>query len=414
MAKKFLDVFSAFSIVALTGYGHAIAQDVARPAKVETVAATDASNSWTYPAIVVPSQEASVSFRVAGQVVELPVRAASRLKTGDVIAKLDPRDFEAQIAQLESQRDQAVAQLDALKSGARSEEVRALEAAVASASAQVTLAQDAAKRAQALVERDIAAPVTLDQAQAELSVAEATLKSQKEQLAIGLSGGRQEDVAAAEAALRGIETQIKIARDSLSDATLVAPFDGIVARRNIDNFTLIQAGQEIVLLQNISKLHLSFDVPGSDVSDISRSNDPKSVVIFESSNAEYSAEFVEFSTQAEAATQTYRGRIAVNAPKDTTILPGMVGHVLIRAEAIADTIVSVSLSAVGAEPDGSPFVWVVDDNNTVAQRAVETGEIIGGRVTITSGLEAGETVVSAGVSRLQERMEIRPITKVGG
>ncbi|WP_421704553.1 efflux RND transporter periplasmic adaptor subunit [Aliiroseovarius sp.] len=390
------------------------AQDVVRPAKVAMAETTASSQTWTYPAIVLPSQEASVSFRVSGQVIDLPVRAAAGLKTGDVIAKLDPRDYEAQVAQLESQRDQAVAQLEALRSGARDEEVRALEAAVESARVQVELAQDEADRARTLVDRNVAAPVVLEQAEAQLRVAEATLKSQEEQLAIGVAGGREEEITGAEAALRGIETQLQAARDSLADTTLTAPFDGIVARRNVEAFTQVQAGQDIILLQNIATLHLAFDVPGADVPNISRSPDLQVMAIFPGSDAEHEAEFVEFSTQAEAATQTYRGRVSITAPADRTVLPGMVGQIVVRAPQTDAQEVHVPLSAIGADPNGAPFVWIVGTDNRVTKRAIETGPVAGDRVTIASGLAAGETVVSGGVSRLQEGMEIRPITKVGG
>ncbi|MBO6636663.1 MAG: efflux RND transporter periplasmic adaptor subunit [Roseitalea sp.] len=390
------------------------AQDGPRPAKVETVAAEAAERSWTFPAIVLPSQEVSLSFRVSGQVTELPIRAAAPIAAGDVIAKLDPRDFEAQVAQLESQRDQSLAQLDALRSGARDEEVRAQEAAVESARAQADLARDDVERTQQLVERGVVSRVNLEQAESQLRVAEASLRAQQEQLAIAQAGGRDEDIASAEAGLRGLEAQLESARDNLADTVLTAPFDGVVARRSIDNFTLIQAGQEIVLLQNIATVHLAFDVPGTDVPDIAQTEQISAVATFSATESEFPAELVEFSTQAETATQTYRGSVSITAPEGSPILPGMVGRVILRGGKAIDPVISISLSAVGAEPDGAPFVWIVDEAGKVAKQSIETGAINGTRVRVLSGLEAGATIVAAGVSRLQDGMVIRPITQVGG
>ncbi|MEO0863581.1 MAG: biotin/lipoyl-binding protein [Pseudomonadota bacterium] len=196
------------------------AQEVVRPAKVFTVAETDSTVRRTYPAIVLPNREADLSFRVSGRVIELPVRGAQQVQAGDVIARLDPRNFERQIAQLESQRDQSAAQLRALRSGARAEEIVALEAAVASAEAQVDQARDQAARTRELAERGVVATARLEQDEATLRVAEANLQAQVEQLAIGQSGGRAEDIEAAEAALRGLEAQLQVARDNLADATL--------------------------------------------------------------------------------------------------------------------------------------------------------------------------------------------------
>ena len=69
---------------------------------------------------------------------------------------------------------------------------------------------------------------------------------------IGQVGGRPEGIAVAEVAIRGIDVQIKVFRGSLSDATLLAPFDRIVARRTVENFTNVQAGQSIVVLQGLN------------------------------------------------------------------------------------------------------------------------------------------------------------------
>ena len=229
--------------------GPAVAQDIVRPAKVITVEASDTAVRRVYPGLVLPSEEVELSFRVSGRVIELPMRAALTVAEGDVLARLDPRDFERQITQLESQIDQSEAQLKALKAGARAEEIVALEAAVAAAQAQVDQAREQAVRTRELEERGVVAAAKLEQDEAALSVAEANLRAQQEQLVIGQSGGRAEDIEAAEAALRGLQAQVQVARDDLSDATLRAPFSGIVARRDIENFSNIQAGQTVALLQ---------------------------------------------------------------------------------------------------------------------------------------------------------------------
>lgn len=408
-------VFSTSNVAA--GYAQSTA-DTARPAKVFTVSATVPELRREYPGIVLPSQEVELSFRVSGRVVELPIRGAQRVTEGDVIAQLDQRDFETTIAQLESQRDQALAQLSALRTGARAEEIAALEAAVAAAQAQVDQANDQVGRTRQLVERDVVAQAQLDGELSELRVAQANLDAQVEQLRIGQAGGRAEEVEAAEAALRGLETQIETAQSNLDDATLRAPFTGIIARRDIENFSNIQAGQSVVLLQALSTVNVAFDIPGADVVTLA-SNGPDlitSQVLFDALPDQlFDAEFVEFSTQADAATQTYRGRVSVVIPNQTFVLPGMVAQVITTAPVTGASRLDVPLTAVAARPDGTSFVWVVDpSNNGVSSRVVSLGSPSGDMVAITEGVEDGETVVTAGVSQLQEGMVIRPVTRVGG
>ncbi|WP_282047972.1 efflux RND transporter periplasmic adaptor subunit [Sulfitobacter mediterraneus] len=409
-------VFGIVGLIGIVTGGTAWAQDATpRPAKVVTVAASSATISRKYPAIVLPSQEIELSFKVSGQVVELPIRAASEISAGDVIAQIETRDFENQIAQLQSSKDQAEAQLDALRAGARPEEIAALEAAVASAQAQVEQTTDALARAETLLERGVATRAQVEGAQAEARVAQAGLRAQQEQLRIGEIGGRPEEIAAAEAAMRGIDAQIKVARDNLSDATLTAPFDGIIARRDIENFSNVSAGQSIALLQRLQVVHLAFDIPSLDVTELTL-NGAKSistVATFNSLPGEvFETELVEFSVQADSATQTYRGRVSVEVPDGAVILPGMVANV-VSSTGGAAAQVSAPLSAIAAKPDGSPFVWVVDENGKVSGQDVTLGEASGAGVVVNEGLSDGDTIVSAGVSEIIEGMTIRPITRVG-
>lgn len=232
---------------------------------------------------------------------------------------------------------------------------------------------------------------------------------------IGEIGGRPEEIAAAEAALRGIDTQIKVARDSLQDATLTAPFDGIIARRDIENFTNVSAGQSIALLQALNVVHLAFDIPSLDVTELTR-NGPgaiTNVAIFNSLRGqEFETELVEFSVQADSATQTYRGRVSVEVPENAMILPGMVASVISSTPGSAAQI-SAPLSAIASAPDGSPFVWLVNDAGQVAAQDVSLGEASGAGVVVTQGLNDGDMIVSAGVSEIIDGMTIRPITQVG-
>jgi multidrug efflux pump subunit AcrA (membrane-fusion protein) len=385
-----------------------------RPAKVAVVQSADATFERHYPAIVRPSMEAILSFRVSGRVTELPIRAASRVKEGDVIAQLDPRDFERQVAQLQTQRDQAVAQLTALQSGARPEEVSSIEAEIEALQAQVDQAQDQANRTRELFKKDLVAAASLEKDETALNVAEAQLRAQNQQLAIAQTGGRPEDVEAAEAALRGLDTQIKSAQDRLNDATLRAPFDGIIAQRNIDNFTNIQAGQNVVLLQRLSDVDLVFDVPGPDVTRFAQSNPVINVQLAALPDETIKAEIVEFTSQADAATQTYRGRVRINVSDKITILPGMVGTVIAAAPSGDDQNLSVPVTAIGANADGSSFVWIVDRENAVRKSTVTLGRILGDSIIVTDGVSAGDSIVAAGVTQVRDGMTIRPISKVGG
>ncbi len=393
-----------------------LAQEGTRPAKVFILAEQPSEITRHYPAVVLPSQEVELSFRVSGNLIDLPIRGSMRVKKGDVIARVDTRDFEAQGAQIQSQLDQAQAELTALRTGARPQEIASLEAGVAAAQAEVDQAREQVERSRTLAERGTVAQAKLDQDEAARRVAEAQLRTQIEQLAIGREGGRPEEIDAAQAAIRGLEAQLETVRNNIADATLRAPFDGIIARRDVENFSNIQAGQSVALLQALAVVHLSFDVPAPDVTALAAGgvqNITNQVALNALPGQEFSAETVEFSIQPGSTTQVYRGRVAVQVPEGAVILPGMVGTVTSRAPG-AGPEMTIPLTAVGAAASGDPQVWIVDDAGQVSQRPVTLGRVIGAHVVVTSGLQSGETIVSAGISALTPGMFIRPVTKIGG
>ncbi|MFT4961229.1 MAG: multidrug efflux system membrane fusion protein [Paracoccaceae bacterium] len=392
------------------------AAKTARPAKVIEVVTKPVALQVQYPAIVYPSQEVELSFRVSGRVVKLSVRAADKVVEGDVIAQLDTRDFENALKQLESQHDQAEQQHIALMAGARPEDILALEASVNAMQAQLDQATAQVERTQTLQTKGVVAQAELDKDIATARVANANLKTAEEQLAIGNAGGRLEDIAASEAALRGLESQVDQAKDQLEYATLRAPFDGIIAQRLIDNFTNIQAGSEVVLLQQLSTIDMVFDIPGADVLKWTE-RDPDGITVdveLSGIGTKFTAtELVEFSTQADPGTQTYRARVAVKVPDGTRVLPGMAGRVRVTSSEPGVEKPDIPLTALATDAQGKPFVWIVDDKGAVSAQPVTPGSVSGGDVTITEGLAAGVKIVTAGVSRLRAGDVIRPINAVG-
>ncbi len=132
-------------------------------------------------------------------------------------------------------------------------------------------------------------------------MAEAELEAKKQELIKGQSGARVEDVAAQEAAIKGLKSTLQSLNDTLSDATLRAPFDGIIATRNVENFSNIQAKEAIATLQAISTPNLVFDVPA--LARVGDNNIDLKVVLDSIPGREFIAERNEFSTQADAATQ---------------------------------------------------------------------------------------------------------------
>lgn len=386
-----------------------------RPVKTVIVKSTNSSFVRSYSAVISPSQEADLSFRVSGRIIKLPILSGDKVKKGDVIAQLDLRDFKSKVVQNESQLVQAREQLEELKAGARAEDLASLKADVTAAQAQLDAANAQAGRTEKLFKKGITTKTQLDQDVTSSRVAKATLDAKQQALKKGKAGARKEDLATQEAVIAGVQSQLEEAKDNLSDATLRAPFDGIIAVRKVDNFTNVQAKDEIAVLQNLKKLDATFDVPAPDVAKLARIKAFDLKVTIESIPAKiFKAKQSEFSTQADTATQTYRGRVSIEDLGDEIVLPGMTGNLIVTAKQEGVGVIMLPIAAIASSAEGKPFVWVVDpSDNKTSKRELVTGEAVGAGIIVSSGLKEGDVVVTAGLSALQDNMVVKPITKIG-
>lgn len=388
---------------------------IIRPVKIVTVEPVSSAYERNYSAVIIPSQEADLSFRVSGSIVELPIRNGVRVEKGDVIAQLDVRDFKASIAQIASQLVQAHEKMDQLKAGARAEDLAALQADVAAAMAQLNSAIAQVARTDELFKKGIIAKAKLDEDETSQQVAEANLEAKQQALIKGKAGARKEDLAAQQAVIDGVQSQLESAKDNLSDATLRAPFDGIIAIRKVENFSNIQAKEAVASLQNIKVLDAIFDVPAPDVATLGKIQKFDLKIVMESIPGKvFEAKRSEFSTQADTATQTYRGRVTIEDLDGEVILPGMIGTLFVTSIVEEKTRILLPVVAIASAADGKPFVWVVDStNNKVSKRSISVGEASGPNVIISDGIKKGDVVAVAGISALQDGMVVKPVTAIG-
>jgi len=330
---------------------------VIRPVKTITATPVNDLISRTYAAVVTTSQQVELSFRVSGKLQELPIKNGDRVKQGDVIAKLDERDFKANITQVESQLNQENAQLKALRAGARPEDIAALNAAVKAAESEVQKAQSQFNRTEGLVKKQVIARQELDNDRSALTVAKANLDARKQELIKGKAGGRKEDVSAQLANIEGLKSQLKNLQETLKDATLRAPFNGIISTHSVENFSNIQAKETIATIHKASEE--VFNIPAPDV-------------------------------------------VVLSPERENIILAVSL-----------DSFPNLPLSAVTSTPSGEPFIWIINESNQVVKRPVSLGNAAGDQVVITEGITEGDVIATAGISVLQENMTVKPITAVG-
>lgn len=204
------------------------------------------------------------------------------------------------------------------------------------------------------------------------------------------------------------------ARQNLEYATIEAPFEGLVSRRLVDNFTTVAAGQPVARLQDVSELRVAIQVPESVLAMVDEGDQREMSARFPFlPDQSFTLEFRELVAEPDRASQTYTALFALPDDIPANILPGMTASVRIIIEPDADIAqdgVIVPISALAPTPEGGFVVWVFDPAaSAVSARRVAVGPVSGQTVRVDEGLRAGEQIVTAGVTALYEGMIVRPL-----
>jgi RND family efflux transporter MFP subunit len=388
-----------------------------RPVRAMQVANTAGITGRAFPGRAKASAEVNLAFRVSGPLIERPVNVGDFIKKGDVVARIDPRDFETALADLSNKLAEARAQLKALRV-ARPEEIGSLEAALAAAKATLAKAEADYQRVQQLYLNDNASKADFDQARALRDVAREAVNTAIERLRIGQRGARAEDIEAQHARIRTLEAKQKLARDALEDTWLKVPFDGYIAQTFVENFQYVRAMQPIVRLLDIARIEMVVHIPESLISLAPHVTDI--TVRYDTfADREIPAHIKEIGTEASQTTRTYPVTLIMKQPQDIQILPGMAGKATGRIESldqVAGAGVVVPVSAVfSPEGNDKSCVWVIDEaTQKVMRRNVTLGELTAVGIRVTSGLKPGEWIATAGVRSLREGQQVRILHEHGG
>jgi RND family efflux transporter MFP subunit len=392
--------------------GDATQSDAIRPVKTMVVAAGDEPQVRSFPGRVEAAKRVELAFQVPGLLTKFPVREGQKIAKGELIGQLRRDEFQARLTTLQGQLDQARAKLRALHAGERPEERLRREAQVRAAEARMANARADLDRAETLISRRAISTADYDAATTAFRVAQEDHTAAIQMLEQSVIA-REEDLDAKEAAVRGLEGRVVEASIQLSDTTLSAPYDGVIAQRFVEEGQNVQAKQAVVRFQDANELEVIVDVPENVMAGAIRTADIVQMVaeVSGAPGLQFPVHLKEIAQVADPATQTFAVRVLMQAPPDLNILPGMTAIVTVtyhRAK-ILDSRILVPISAVLKEATGEQVVWVLGSEQTVSRRPVKLGEATGGRVEIVDGLQAGDRIAVAGVTFLRDGMKVRDL-----
>ncbi|WP_428308208.1 efflux RND transporter periplasmic adaptor subunit [Lacipirellula sp.] len=386
-----------------------------RPVKTMVIAAGGDVRTRIFPGVAEAARRVELAFQVPGVLVKFPVKEGQRVAKGEVIGELRQDEFQARLTQLQGELDQARAVLRRLQSGERPEETLRRESQVRAAAARMANARAEYGRFEQLVRNSAVSRSQYEIAETAYQVAQEEYQAAVQLLEKGAIG-REEDIDAQAATVRGLEGRVVEAALQLSDATLVAPYDGVIAQRFVEEGQNVRAKEPIVRFQDVEEIEVVVDVPETVMAADIRTADVIDLQA-EFSGApglRFPVEIREIAQVADPTTQTFKVRTAMQAPTDVTILPGMTATVTAdfrRASVLGDRLL-VPVSAVVKKDAGDQIVWVIEDDgdaHKVAKRVVKLGDATGGDIEIVAGLAPGDRIAIAGASRLRDGMQVRDL-----
>lgn len=339
---------------------------LALPASAEESATAPAAPRPVVSEIVAPSGELALSFvgtvaakvevdlgfPMGGTIAARPVERGDVVATGDLLARLDPEELEA--------------------------DLRAAEAGVAVASAQTNSARDARDRARELVARGVGAQTRLDDAERALVAADARLK--------------QAEATTARAA------------DIRKLATLTAPWDGVVTTIYQEPGASLSAGQPVLQLSGTNEREIVIDLSEEDAAAAWAGQEFVARLV---ANGAVTARAIldRIDPVAERNTRTRRAHLVLQAPPTPFRLGALANVTPVVGE---KSSIVLPMGAV-LDPDAAPFVWVVDRGaDSVRRVPVTLGVRFRDLALVTSGLKPGDEVVTRGIHSLQDGQIVGP------
>src|SRR5467141_174471 len=322
-----------------------------RPVRVTSVRHTPSGETISLTGRIQAKDQANLAFRIGGRLQERNVTVGDPVTPGQIVAKIEPQDYQ-----------------NALRSA---------EADLASAQAVLANAQHAEGRQSELLSKGFATRAQYDQAEQQMKTAQAQVDS--------------------------AQAKLHNAKDNLTYTELKSDVAGSVTAKGAEPGEVVAAGRMVLQVARQGGRDAVFNVPSQL---IRRSpKNPEVIVALSDDPAVVATGHVrEVAPQADAATGTYLVKVGLDNPPDTMRLGAtIVGQVKVQSE----PVIQLPGTAL-TQSEGKPAVWVVDpEKKTVSLVPVTVGHYDTSSAVVAQGLKDGDLVVTAGVQALRPGQEVR-------
>ena len=336
----------------------AVSDDPPCPVKILTVKSQEQELCREYPGKVRAGKRVKLAFEVSGRIISFPIKCGDSVKQGQILGKLDSRDFE-----------------NTLKS----------------TSAAYEESKSEFNRYNKLIGKSVVSMAAFEEKKRAYEVAEAAMKTAAKALD---------------------DTTLRAPFDGVVAGTYIDNYQNIQAHEPVLS---LQDISRVEIVSNIPEK----DIIRSDVSASSEQINQKfilSVYFPALGERNFPVEVREFETEADSTLQTFKAILSMKAPGGVNIMPGMTAMFkAVRRNAITSVCGAwVPAAAVIEDNTGGKYVWLIGQDMRVRSRKVEIGELKGENIFISTGLASGERIAVTGAALLADEMKVCELTAVDG
>lgn len=381
---------------------------------VVPVAQKDVTVRITANGEVVPVQRLNLNPKTAGRLATLYVEQGDRVQRGQIIARMDNRELQAQRQQVLAELARAEANLNLLKAGNRPETIgqataglNQAQAEIAAAQTRLDLANQRAQRNETLATEGAISRDRLDEVLNEQRSAQATLEQAKarynnaaQQLKLQRNGARSQEIDQAAAQVAAVKANLQLIDTQLQDTVIRAPFAGIITQKNAIEGDFVtptsfasstSSATSIVTLAN--DLEILAKVPEVDIAQITPGQAVEVRVdafpdqVFKGTVRLVSPEAKEDATQRGVI--TFEVRVRLETGKDK-LRSRMTADLAFLGQRVNQSLMVPTVAIITNK--GQTGVLIPDINNKPQFQPVTIGPNIGNETKILDGVKPGELV----------------------
>lgn len=329
-----------------------------KPVKYEKIAYLNSNKTHALSGIVKAEYETKLSFKVGGTLENVSIKIGDKVNKNQLIASINPIDYEVQ-------KEQAFAQQK-------------------SAESQLVIAKSTFSRVEKLYENNSVALSEYEKAKANLASAESQYKSANKQL--------------------------EAAQNQIAYTKLYAPMDGVITSLMVESNEIVGSGRVVAVLSSIGNLEIEVGVPEILIANLQKGQ-AVSIEFPSLVKNKYNGK-IENLAFASGQSSTYPVTVSISNPP-AEMRPGMSAEVIFIMETASENQSSpiiAPVAAVGKDGEGN-FVFVLQKDTgslyLVEKRRVIIGDLLDEGFEIKNGLSGDEFVATAGLTFLRDSMKVK-------